>query len=314
MSLEVESANQVNSPPGLNPVCPYCSGRSRFFVSSPDRNRRTTAAVFTYFQCCNCKLVFMDPIPPDVTPFYRDGYQPIPASLAELRGLAAQERYRMDPILRYKKTGRLLEIGPWIGLFSCNAKDAGFDVTAIEMNALCVEFLNKTVGIRAVESSGPAQAMAELNESFDVIALWHSLEHLKEPWRLIRQASHQLTPGGLLVIAIPNIESYQYCVLKSAWKHLDAPRHLFFYPIESLTALCRKHGLSALEITTTDELSDALSRDTWHTLANSIIPVRYARGILASVFRVATRNQERKTNAGAGLTAIFQRPDEDVSL
>lgn len=302
----VESA-PVKGSPGANPLCPYCSGSSRFFVSSPDRNRHTTAAIFSYFQCCNCKLVFMDPLPSDLTPFYREGYQPIPASLAELRSLAAQERYRMDPILRHKKAGRMLEIGPWIGLFGCNAKDVGFEVTAIEMNPSCVEFLRKTVGIRAVQSSDPVQALADLNESFDVIALWHSLEHLKEPWRLVERASSCLTPGGILVIAIPNIESYQYSVLKSAWKHLDAPRHLFFYPIESLTALCRQHGLSALEITTTDELSDALSRDTWHSLANSMIPVRYARGVLARLLRLATRSQERKTNAGAGLTAVFQR-------
>ncbi len=42
---------------------------------------------------------------------------------------------------------QLLEIGPWIGIFSCNAKDAGFDVTAIEMDQNCVNFLNDCVGI-----------------------------------------------------------------------------------------------------------------------------------------------------------------------
>src|SRR5690242_8313388 len=118
--------------------CPYCQGSSHPFVSSTDRNRHTTTAVFHYYQCEGCGLVFMNPIPPDLIPFYEGGYQSIPRSLSELRQVAAEERYRMDPILKHKKGGRLLEIGPWIGIFSCNAKDAGFDVTAIEIDQKCV--------------------------------------------------------------------------------------------------------------------------------------------------------------------------------
>ncbi len=248
----------------------------------------------------------MDPIPPDLAPFYEGGYQPMPSSLAELRDLAAAERYRMNPILKYKPGGRLLEIGPWIGIFSCNARDAGFDVTALEIDRNCVDFLNRTVEIRAVQSSNPAAALAQMNQKFDVIALWHSLEHLRSPWLVIEQAARSLAPGGILVVAIPNINSYQYSVLKAAWKHLDAPRHLFFFPIETLSKVCGKHGLVPLEVTTSDELSEALGRDTWHSLANSVLPVRYARGVLARLLRIAAWRGERKPNAGAGLTAVFQ--------
>lgn len=251
----------------------------------------------------------MDPIPPDLIPFYKGGYQSIPRSLSELRQVAAEERYRMDPILKHKKGGRLLEIGPWIGVFSCNAKDAGFDVTAIEIDQKCVDFLNQTVGIRALQSSDPAASLARMEEKFDVIALWHSLEHLRSPWVVVEQAARSLAAGGILVIAIPNIDSYQYSVLKAAWKHLDAPRHLFFFPIDSLIKLCRAQGLSALEISTSDELSDALSRDNWHSLAKSMIPVRYVKGVLARLLRIAAWKGERKPNAGAGLTAVFQQRD-----
>jgi 16S rRNA A1518/A1519 N6-dimethyltransferase RsmA/KsgA/DIM1 with predicted DNA glycosylase/AP lyase activity len=58
----------------------------------------------------------------------------------------------MDPVLRYKSGGKLLEIGPWTGIFSCNAKDAGFDVTAMDIDESCVAFLNTTLGIKALHS------------------------------------------------------------------------------------------------------------------------------------------------------------------
>lgn len=286
--------------------CPYCSGPSRFFVASTDRNRHTTDVVFSYYQCRDCGLVFMDPIPADLTPFYAGGYQTIPESLSDLRIIAERERYRMKPILKLKSGGKLLEIGPWMGIFSCNAKDAGFDVTAIEMDRYCADFLNRVVGVRAVQSSDPVQALDQLQEKFDVIALWHSLEHLTSPWRVIEKAAQSLAPGGILVVAIPNIGSYQYSVLKAAWKHLDAPRHLYFYPVASLTRLCQECGLSALETTTADELSRILSWDGWMSRAKLINPLRCIRGPIGLLFSAAARNAERKPNAGAGLTAIFQ--------
>lgn len=306
----MHSKAQATAPLNGNaPHCPYCAAGSRLVVQSSDRNRHTTDETFRYYQCSSCGLVFMSPIPDNLVPFYEGGYQPIPGSLVELGEIAMAERYRMNPILRHKRGGKLLEIGPWIGIFSCNAKAAGFDVTALEMDQKCVEFLNQELGIRAIQTSDPVSKLADLNErndKFDVIALWHSLEHLRDPWRVIEQAAKCLVPGGILLIAIPNIDSYQFSVLKGAWKHLDAPRHLYFYPADALVALCRKHDLSPVEITTADELSRALSRDTWHSLANSLIPVRYVRGVLARGMRYAAALGESRRNRGAGLTAVFQ--------
>ena len=59
-------------------------------------------------------------------PFYKGGYREIPDSLAELRAIAADNLYRIDRLLPYKSSTKLLEVGPWIEAFSCNAKDAAF--------------------------------------------------------------------------------------------------------------------------------------------------------------------------------------------
>jgi SAM-dependent methyltransferase len=211
--------------------------------------------------------------------------------------------------LKYKKAGRLLEIGPWMGLFSCNAKDAGFDVTAIDIDENCVNFLNNVVGIRAFQSSNPAAYLAQMKEKFDVIAMWHCLEHLPNPWTVIQRAAERLAPGGILLVAIPNIESYEFSALGAAWKHLDAPRHLYFYPVESLVALCRVNGLKEVELTTTDELSNALSGDAWYSWASAKIPIKYVRGALGRIAYFYGLNRVRKRpTSGSGLTAVFQSP------
>ncbi len=242
--------------------------------------------------------------------FYESGYQQIPQSLDELRAIAREQRFRMEPVLRYKRSGSLLEIGPWMGIFSCNAMDAGFDVSALEIDERCVTFLNDVVGVRAYQSADPAEDIHALG-SFDVIALWHCLEHLPEPWRMLESAAKHLAPGGVLLVATPNIESHEFRVLKERWRNLDAPRHLTFYPMEALIALCEEQGLVTMEATTTDELSDRFSAETWHLVAASAPPIPYVRGGVARALKAWSNRRERKENSGPGLTAVFQRSPSD---
>jgi 2-polyprenyl-3-methyl-5-hydroxy-6-metoxy-1,4-benzoquinol methylase len=242
-----------------------------------------------------------------MSPFYKGGHQLIPTTLSQLRKIAKSEEYRMEPIRKYKKSGRLLEIGPWMGIFSCNAKDAGFEVTAIEMNAQCVDFLNRVVGVRAIQSCDPAATLTAMDERFNVIALWHSLEHLPNPWVVLQLAAERLAPGGILLIAVPNIESYDVSVLKSAWAHLDVPRHLFFYTARSLEKLCSANGLETLELTTSDRLSRILSRNAWCQQAASIVPIKYVRRLLGFLlYQIA---KQKSGGNGSGLTAVVIKPE-----
>jgi 2-polyprenyl-3-methyl-5-hydroxy-6-metoxy-1,4-benzoquinol methylase len=248
------------------------------------------------------------PAPEDMRQFYVGGYQKMPASLSALRAIARREAYRLKPLLEHKRSGKLLEIGPWIGIFSSNAKDAGFDVTALEIDQNCVEFLNDVVGIRAIQSSYPAETLGRMDDTFDVIAIWHALEHLPDPWLVVQKAAERLNPGGVLLIAIPNIESYAFATLKERWLHLDAPRHLYFYRTEALVKLCESYGLVKLQTVTSDELSEELSRNTWHSWGVRKARIKYARGVLGRLRFYSLRKRIREEEKfGCGLTAVFQR-------
>jgi len=293
-----------------NPSCPYCDAASTLLVRTRDFNRKTTDETFCYFQCTRCALVFLDPSPTDMASYYEGGYEPIPDTLADLREIASREKHRLNPILKYKTQGTLLEIGPWRGVFCCNAKDAGFDVSAIEMDQKCVAFLNETVGVDAMQSYDPAGTLRKLDRNFDVIALWHCLEHLPRPWEVVEQSAKRLNPGGLLLVSIPNIGSYEFSILRERWRHLDAPRHLFFYPKESLVSLCETNGLTKLDLNTCDSISHALARDTWHHWSLHKSSNTVLRRILFRLACEFAHSRERKLqDAGSGMTAVFQLRD-----
>jgi 2-polyprenyl-3-methyl-5-hydroxy-6-metoxy-1,4-benzoquinol methylase len=293
-------------------VCPHCGNSSALFRSSTDINNSVTCEVFHYYRCSRCDLVFMSNIPPDMSPYYRKGYQAIPRSVAELRKLADREKYRLNELLKLKTGGRLLEVGPWIGIFSINAKDAGFEVDAIESDTACVEFLTNVAGVNVFESNNPADTLASMTQRYDAVVLWHSLEHLPTPWLVIERASKVLNPGGILLVAIPNIDSYDSCVMREKWVHLDTPRHLYFYAPQALTALCRRFLLSPVHMATHDRLSLILGLQAWYRYLRRCQPLKYLSdlaGMVRGLVRLPSSTPKKTFFLGSGFTAIFMKSE-----
>jgi 2-polyprenyl-3-methyl-5-hydroxy-6-metoxy-1,4-benzoquinol methylase len=287
-------------------ICPYCASAAQLLLVSKDRNRRLSADDFSYYQCIGCGLVFLTPLPDDLERFYEGGYQKIPKTLNELRAMAVKENYRLLPIMD-KVGGDLLEIGPWIGIFSINAKDAGFRVDAIEMSAAASEFLRNVVGIPVVHSNDPVKSL-NAPKLYDVIALWHSLEHLHRPWEVLEAASKRLKPGGILLIAIPNIAGTQAKLLGKRWLHLDAPRHLYFWSPQALAKLVSRYGLQTVKLDTADRLSRILSINAWEAFIRALVSVPILRGVAAKFLAPIVNAATQRKNRGAGLTAMFRAP------
>jgi 2-polyprenyl-3-methyl-5-hydroxy-6-metoxy-1,4-benzoquinol methylase len=286
--------------------CPCCALQARLFIVSKDHNRRVSQDEFYYYRCTDCGLVFIDPVPVGVERFYVGGYQPIPGTLGELREMAAPERFRLEPIIE-KAGGDLLEIGPWIGVFSINAKDAGFKVDAIEMSCEASKFLREVVQISVVNTDDPVQAL-RAPKLYDVIALWHSLEHLPRPWAVLEAASKRLKPGGILLVAIPNIGSAQARLLGARWLHLDAPRHLYFWPPTDLSRLVKGFGLQTIKLDTDDRLSRILSLGAWHAYIRATVRIPLVRGAAARLLSPIAAAITQRPERGAGLTATFRAP------
>jgi len=93
---------------------------------------------------------------------------------------------------------------------------------------------------------GPLDRQPFAPRSFHLITLWHVLEHLADPGPVLQQLSGLLAPGGLLVIAVPNIGSLQARLFGANWFHLDLPRHLWHFSPWSLEPLWRSAGLQSV--------------------------------------------------------------------
>jgi 2-polyprenyl-3-methyl-5-hydroxy-6-metoxy-1,4-benzoquinol methylase len=235
---------------GGGQACPLCGGPARTALTARDLNRAITHERFEYRRCRDCRAYFLVSIPDDLSRYYPPEYYPMQSEPA-LEVAAAQEVFKVEMLAEHAEGGRLVEIGPGFGAFARAARNAGFDVTAIEMDEPSVEWLSSIVGVRAIQSAAPEEVLPTLEPS-RVIAMWHVIEHLPRPWEVLESAAANLQPGGVLVIATPNPQSLQFKLLGRRWAHVDAPRHLFLIPPATLERRCEELGLRLASSTTVD--------------------------------------------------------------
>jgi 2-polyprenyl-3-methyl-5-hydroxy-6-metoxy-1,4-benzoquinol methylase len=247
-------------------ACPLCGGSSRFAFSAEDRNRRLSSERFSYNRCGSCATVFLTPLPEDLGRFYGSAYHPFddagrPLWLAD-DGLLAAESWRVATLRRFIDGGRLVDVGAGAGGFAAAARDGGFAVTAIEMDAQCCEYMQDELGVRAICSDRPLEALRTLPPA-RVVSLWHVLEHLPDSAEVLATVAEALEPGGLLALAVPNPDSLQFRLLRSRWAHLDAPRHVCLMGAEALIDHACGLGLSPVLKTTNDPSGLACDVHGW---------------------------------------------------
>lgn len=248
----------------MSMACPYCSAESVPHIAAPDLNRRVSDEVFEVRRCTGCGLFFVANPPPDLGRYYTGDYHGLPPDRASLLAVArAHEQYRIDTLTAFVTGGTLLEIGPSSGVFCVLAQEAGFAVHAIEMDEDCTRFLNETIGVQAVHSADPAAVLAADPRRYDAICLWHAIEHMPEPWRVLKAARDRLAPSGVMLVAAPNPLSIQARWMGANWPHHDLPRHLFGLSIPWLTTWAGKAGLRVEMVTTRDAGSLYWNRFSW---------------------------------------------------
>lgn len=257
-------------------TCSLC-GAPAAVLRSPDRNRSRRQPVYEYARCRRCGLVELRTTPDDLASYYGDDYYHLP-TLEELRRTAARERYQIGLVTPHAAGGRLVEIGPAWGVFALQATDAGFEVTAVEMDERCCRYLEEVVGVKAVRSDAPEAVLPTL-ERPQVVALWQVLEHLREPWTVVAAAAERLDPGGVLVVATPNPASLGFRLLRGRWPHLDAPRHLWLLPRELVEMRAAAAGLEVVARHFDDPGARSWNRFAWQRLLMNEVRGRTLQGV-----------------------------------
>ena len=148
--------------------------------------------------------------------------------------------------LPFHGAGRLLDFGCGSGWYAKRMSDRGWTVTAMDFNPTSLEQVAHRYGLRTLAGSLPHPEIAD--ESFDVVVMGASLEHVHCPHEVVEAAARALRPGGRLVAVVPNFAAVAFPWFGVDWWPLDLPRHLLHFTPATLGRLMAMHGLEVEEL------------------------------------------------------------------
>jgi SAM-dependent methyltransferase len=218
-------------------------------------------------KCSGCSLVFLNPRPgPEIIGrYYSTDYYAHTGVANRKMGLKERLRSRfmdglggfdrktiggrlihwlvprgvVDVIIPSDRKGKLADVGCGDGERAGWYRNRGFEVYGVETSEQAVKNA-QALGVDARQGTLPDAGYPD--NFFDVVVMAHALEHTHSPGVYLREAFRILKPGGLLAVAVPNIESHSANVFKSCWRLLMPPLHLYHFSVPTLTRFLSQSG------------------------------------------------------------------------
>lgn len=142
----------------------------------------------------------------------------------------------------YPAKGKLLDIGAGTGDFLLQAKQAGWDTTGIEPNAKAKNSA-ESKGVTFINDTSTVG-----NNTFDAVTMWHVLEHVPNVQKQITELNRIVKPNGIIIIAVPNFNSYDAKYYGKHWAAYDVPRHLWHFSKTAIKNLFESQGMKLVKI------------------------------------------------------------------
>ncbi|QEL16205.1 class I SAM-dependent methyltransferase [Limnoglobus roseus] len=224
--------------------CPLC-GRNDAACVQEAQDPTPTAGEGLWFavvECRHCSLRYTNPRPDaaSIGAFYPSDYKPhrrprkiqLARATSWLGRFSGRSPERRGLLPWIGPPGRLLDFGCGGGSFLKRMADQGWQVTGLDAAVGAVQDVQESFGLKALAGTLPHDDLEP--GSFDVVTMWHSLEHVHDPLAILGEAYQLLAPGGKLIVACPNIESTSFRWFGPAWFGLDLPRHLTHFTPKTL--------------------------------------------------------------------------------
>jgi SAM-dependent methyltransferase len=198
--------------------------------------------------CSDCDVYFLKDLPTkeQLDIYYRENYKISGHDYiqTERRRVSRipEQVILISRIMEYKKPpAKILDIGCDKGFFLDEARRYGFDVSGVEPSVQSRRYCERT-GISVKDR------IDKIDEKFDIIVMWHSLEHHIDPLETLCEIKKLLNPGGLIFIRVPAFNCLWRKIFRSRWIWFQSANHYFHFTPGSLRKALDIAGLRILKL------------------------------------------------------------------
>jgi 2-polyprenyl-3-methyl-5-hydroxy-6-metoxy-1,4-benzoquinol methylase len=233
-------------------ACPVCSGQE-FGKHLTVKDHSISGETFNISMCKSCGFKFTNPVPSEDTigKYYQsedyishsDTNKGIINKLYHLvRKQSLKSKINLINQASLKK-GKILDIGCGTGYFLQYCKENGWEIEGMEPDPSARSLAEKNTGKPIYTDLFSIKE----DQKYDVITLWHVLEHVHKLNESIQHIHKLLKPDGTLIIAVPNCLSYDSITYDKHWAAYDVPRHLYHFTQPDMDKLLIKHNFQRTE-------------------------------------------------------------------
>jgi 2-polyprenyl-3-methyl-5-hydroxy-6-metoxy-1,4-benzoquinol methylase len=206
--------------------------------------------VFAVWQCNRCTLRFTQdaPAPEEVGKYYlsphyvshTDTKQGIINQLYHaIRKFTLKKKRQLVQEVSGLQKGSLLDVGAGTGAFANSMQEAGWKVIGLEPDETARQ---NAINKYNLNFQLPDALYRLEDQSFDVVTMWHVLEHVHDLHGYLHNCERILKQNGTLIIAVPNYTSLDAKIYGAYWAAYDVPRHLYHFSPKSMKSLLQQHG------------------------------------------------------------------------